>query len=98
MLLSRYASAGSGAPDRPESEHDNTRSQNVIGGAGANGRGGILRFTQDGKPVEDKFNSDSEYPVHLYYAYGIRNSFGMDFDPVSGATGKDEINFIKAWF
>ena len=22
--------------------------------------------------------------MNLYYAYGIRNSFGMDFDPVSG--------------
>ena len=42
----------------------------------------------------------------MYYAYGIRNSFGLDFDPVTGnlwdtengpAFG-DEINLVKAGF
>jgi aldose sugar dehydrogenase len=45
-------------------------------------------------------------PLSDYYAYGIRNSFGMDFDPVTGelwdtengpAYG-DEINLVKAGF
>jgi aldose sugar dehydrogenase len=102
MFLRRYASVGSVALDRPESEHDNTWSQNVIRGAGVE-----LRFTQDGKPVEDKFILRSENPVNLYCAYGTRNSLGMGFDRVSGflwdtengATGKDLIiDFVKTWF
>ena len=45
-------------------------------------------------------------PLRLYYAYGIRNSFGIDFDPVSGnlwdtengrSTG-DEINLVEPGF
>ena len=27
------------------------------------------------------------FPLNLYYAYGIRNGFGMDFDPITGAYG-----------
>ena len=26
----------------------------------------------------------NEYPLDLYYAYGIRNGFGMDLDPETG--------------
>lgn len=26
----------------------------------------------------------NRYPVNLYFAYGIRNSFGIDFDPLTG--------------
>ena len=41
-----------------------------------------------------------------YYAYGIRNSFGIDFDPITGALwdtengeiGYDEVNLIKPGF
>jgi glucose/arabinose dehydrogenase len=103
---SLYASAGSVALDKPETENDNTWSQNVIEGPRADGRGGILRFTQEGKAVEDKNVLGSEYPLNLYYAYGIRNSFGMDFDPESGflwdtengASGKDEINLVEPGF
>lgn len=69
MFLRCYASAGSVALDRPESEHDNTWSQNVIREGGVE-----LRFTQGGKPVEDKFILRSENPLNLYYAYG-RKSF-----------------------
>ena len=43
--------------------------------------------------------------MNLYYAYGIRNSFGMDFDPVSGflwdtenGASKDEINLVEPGF
>ena len=48
------------------------------------GVGGILYVN-----VNDKIsNYDDiigyEYPLNLYYAYGIRNSFGIDFDPVTG--------------
>jgi aldose sugar dehydrogenase len=67
---------------------------NIKGGPEPDGRAGILRVTQDGEAVqmaewrrterEEEDNSSSvlgdEYPLNLYYAYGIRNSFGMDFD------------------
>lgn len=69
------------------------------------GSSGILRVTQDGLPVGEGFLGDS-IPLKLYYAYGIRNSFGFDFDPVTGniwdaengADDKDEINLVKPGF
>ncbi|HET7642728.1 MAG TPA: PQQ-dependent sugar dehydrogenase, partial [Nitrososphaeraceae archaeon] len=42
---------------------------------------------QDGKPVGSGILGN-EYPLNLYYAYGVKNSFGLDFDPVTG----------KLWF
>ena len=59
-----------------------TEAQNMKHRADIDGRGGILRVTQDGKPV-GKGILGGNYPVNLYYAYGVRNSFGMDFDPVT---------------
>jgi glucose/arabinose dehydrogenase len=66
------------------------------------GRGGILRITQDGRPVGEGILGH-DYPLNLYYAYGIRNSFGIDFDPVTGnlwdtengPSWGDEINLVK---
>jgi aldose sugar dehydrogenase len=48
----------------------------------------------------------TKYPVDLYFAYGIRNSFGLDFDPVSGKLWEtengpksgDEINLVEPGF
>jgi len=45
-------------------------------------------------------------PLRLYYAYGIRNSFGIGFDPVSGKLWEsengpedgDEINLVEPGF
>ncbi len=45
-------------------------------------------------------------PLRLYYAYGIRNSFGIGFDPVSGNLWEsengpedgDEINLVEPGF
>jgi aldose sugar dehydrogenase len=68
------------------------------------GRGGILRIDQDGNSVDPVVGDD--YPLNLYYAYGIRNGFGIDFDPVTGnlwdtengeAIG-DEINLVEPGF
>ena len=86
-------------------EYFNTLAQNFYNSKGADGRSGILRITQDGNPV-GKGILGKEYPLNLYYAYGIRNSFGMDFDPVTGnlwdtengpAFG-DEINLVEPGF
>ena len=81
---------------------------NNDGGQEPDGTGGILRITQDGRPVMEKANGilGPEYPLNLYYAYGIRNSFGIDFDPLmgrlwdteNGAESKDEINLVEPGF
>jgi hypothetical protein len=60
----------------------NTQNQNNKTGPNPDGSGGILRLTQEGKPTSDKI-LNNEY-LDLYYAYIIRNSFGTDFDPVTG--------------
>ena len=59
----------------------------IESGEEPDGTSGILRITQDGKPVVSSVSGGdggilgNTYPLNLYYAYGIRNSFGMDFDP-----------------
>ena len=60
-----------------------TKAQNFQNGIDPDRTGGILRITQDGKPVGKGIIGD-KYPLNLYYGYGIRNSFGIDFDPVTG--------------
>jgi glucose/arabinose dehydrogenase len=82
-----------------------TKSENNKTGQEPDGTGGILRFTHDGKPVPE-FILGNKYPLNLYYAYGIRNSFGIDFDPVTGNLwdtengdfNGDEINLVKPGF
>ncbi len=82
-----------------------TQAQNSKTGPPADGTGGILRVTQHDKPVSDP-PLGNKYPLNLYYAYGIGNSFGMDFDPVNGKlwdteNGEDrydEINVVKPGF
>jgi glucose/arabinose dehydrogenase len=75
------------------------------GPANSNGTSGILRVTQEGKVVGRGIIGDA-YPLNLYYAYGIRNSYGMDFDPLTnmlwdtenGPAFGDEINLVEAGF
>jgi glucose/arabinose dehydrogenase len=79
--------------------------QNNISEKYVDGTSGVLRVTHDGKPVNPPI-LDDKYPSNLYYAYGIRNSFGIDFDPVTGKLWDtengdsygDEINFIEPGF
>jgi glucose/arabinose dehydrogenase len=83
--------------------NDTTEAQNVIDGGSPNGNGGILRVTQQGASVQD---NSSNPIISKYYAYGIRNSFGLDFDPISGRlwdtengpTFGDEINLVEPGF
>jgi aldose sugar dehydrogenase len=73
-----------------------------------NGRAGILRFTQDGNTVITDGHTllGKLHPLNKYYGYGIRNSFGMDFDPASGKLWDtengpdfgDEINIVEPGF
>ena len=88
-----------------------TLAQNQESGEEADGTSGILRVTQDGQPVGIDGNGNdgilgNSYPLNLYYAYGIRNSFGFDFDPVTGNIWDtengpgygDEINLVEPGF
>ena len=82
-----------------------TMTQNYRNGSFPDGRAGILRITQDGKP-DGKGILGSSYPLNLYYAYGIRNSFGFDWDPIThylwdtenGPYFGDEINLVYPGF
>ena len=82
-----------------------TKTQNSDAGIDADGRSGILRITQEGEPVGEGILHDS-MPLRLYYAYGIRNSFGLAFDPITGSLWDtengpqegDEINLIYPGF
>lgn len=56
-------------------EFPHTQTQNFGKGKVADGRSGILRITQDGKPVGTGILGDS-MPLILYYAYGIRTVLG----------------------
>ena len=82
-----------------------TESQNIKNGPPPDRTSGILRITQDGKPVGNGILGNT-FPLNLYYAYGIRNSFGLDFDPVTGKLWDtengpgfgDEINLVEPGF
>jgi glucose/arabinose dehydrogenase len=83
-----------------------TKAQNYRDGPEPDGRAGILRMTQNGQPVNDTRILGDQHPIDLYYAYGIRNSFGMDFDPITGKLWDtengpsfgDEINLVEPGF
>ncbi len=82
-----------------------TQSQNVVNGPAADGTSGIIRLTPTGEFAGGPIFG-TEGPLRYYFAMGIRNSFGMDFDPVSGTlratengpTEGDEINMVEPGF
>jgi glucose/arabinose dehydrogenase/predicted MPP superfamily phosphohydrolase len=83
----------------------NSRTQNYVDGTKPDGTGGILRVEQEGNS-SDEGPFGGKYPLNIYYAYGIRNGFGLDFDPVTGNLWDtengpefgDEINLVKQGF
>ena len=86
-------------------QRNRSLAQNVENSKDPDGRGGILRVTQDGDTVGNGILGNT-HPLNKYYAYGIRNSFGIDSDPLTGflwdtengpAYG-DEINLVKPGF
>ena len=82
--------------------------QNIKGGPGPDDTGVIIRINpNDGSPSQgNPLSSDPNNPLSKYFAYGIRNSFGLDFDPITGKlwdteNGEDvydEINLVEAGF
>ena len=63
-----------------------TEAQNVKNGPPPDGTGGIMRVTQDGQSAPNSPFGD-EPPLSNYFAYGVRNSFGITFDPLTGKLG-----------
>ena len=87
--------------------------QNIINGPDPDDTGVILRVNpEDGSPapgnpfINSSNNNDDLTSLNKYYAYGIRNSFGITFDPVTdilwqtenGPTEYDEVNVVKPGF
>ena len=82
--------------------------QNIQNGPAPDDTGVILRVNPtDGSPsAGNPFSTDPANPLSKYYAYGIRNSFGIEFDPVTrqlweaenGEDVFDEINLVKSGF
>ena len=65
----------------------------------------IYRLAIDGEILQNDILGTQD-PFNKFYAYGIRNSFGLDFDPVTGnlwdtengPNKGDEINLVKPGF
>jgi aldose sugar dehydrogenase len=82
--------------------------QNIIDGPDPDDTSIIFRVNpNDGSAAPDNpFINDPNIEIHKYYAYGIRNSFGITFDPVTrnlwqtenGPDAYDEINVVKPGF
>ena len=81
------------------------QAQNQESGGEPDATSGMLRITQDGIPVANSPLGNRE-PLNLYYSYGVRNSFGFDFDPITGKLWNtengedfgDEINLVEPGF
>jgi glucose/arabinose dehydrogenase len=82
----------------------NSQAQNIQNGFPPSGTSSILTITMDGEVIKNILGE--EHPTDLYYAYGIRNSFGIDFDPLTGKLWDtengylfgDEINLVEPGF
>jgi len=84
--------------------------QNIVNGPDPDDTGVIFRINpEDGSPPPDNpfINKNNELlSLNKYYAYGIRNSFGITFDPVTnvlwdtenGPSEYDEVNLVKPGF
>jgi aldose sugar dehydrogenase len=81
-----------------------TMVQNFENGPGPDGTSGILRVGKNGEAPESIIGTDAF--AKYYFAYGMRSSHGMDFDPMTGvlwntengAPFVDEINLVNAGF
>jgi len=83
----------------------NGQLQNFVGGPSPDNTSVIFRINDDGSaPNDNPFFSQPQ--LAEYYAYGIRNSFGLGFDPVTGdlwdtengPNAYDEINLVSPGF
>jgi aldose sugar dehydrogenase len=81
-----------------------TMVQNFENGSEADGTSGILRIGKNGEVSEPVIGTGAF--GKYYFAYGMRSSYGMDFDPMTGvlwdtengAPFVDEINLVDTGF
>lgn len=93
-----YVAVGDGEPSKTVTA--NYENSEILG------YGGILALDHNGNLVFKNGILGSKDPSNRYYAYGIRNSFGFDFDPITGNLWDtengpgfgDEINFVEPGF
>src|SRR5262245_18120289 len=80
------------------------KEQNNPAATAASGTGGIYRLNEDGTlPADNPFAANPDPALRGLFAYGIRNSFGLAFDPVTqrlwdtenGPERMDEINLVE---
>jgi aldose sugar dehydrogenase len=86
----------------------NGKLQNIRDGSDPDDTGVIFRVSpMDGSAAKgNPFANNEITAMHKYYAYGIRNSFGIAIDPVTGNLWEtengentyDEINLVKPGF
>ena len=82
--------------------------QNIIDGPDPDDTSVIFRVNpNDGSAaMDDPFINDPNIAMRKYYAYGVRNSFGITFDPITGNLWQtengpdvyDEINVVTPGF
>jgi aldose sugar dehydrogenase len=84
-----------------------TKVQNVHAGLEPDGSAGILGVTTDGRVIKNYTGgAGSTHSIDKYYAYGIRNSFGLTFDNITGRmwdtengpNSDDELNLVDPGF
>ena len=82
----------------------NPRIEQNTGSTNVAGAGGIYRINPDGTiPPDNPFTAHPDPRIQKLWAYGIRNSFGMTFDPLTGNLWitdngpefYDEINLVR---
>jgi aldose sugar dehydrogenase len=97
-------------------DHHETQALNFEDGSPPDGTGGILKVDINGNPLPDgpfaspgnnsNLDQKDEGMLDYYYAYGIRNGFGLTIDPVTGKLWDtengpefgDEINLVEPGF
>jgi glucose/arabinose dehydrogenase len=82
--------------------------QNLKAGPDPDHTGGILEINpNDGSAARNNpFLANASEMLHKYFAYGVRNSFGLAFDPVTGSLwdtengpgSYDEVNMVRPGF
>ena len=75
----------------------NGQLQNFAGGAAPDDTSVILRLNDDGSIPNDNPFSSQAGNFAKYYAYGIRNSFGMAFDPLTVTENVRDLTTKSIW-
>ncbi|MBV6457795.1 MAG: hypothetical protein HONBIEJF_00915 [Fimbriimonadaceae bacterium] len=71
--------------DMGRGRDNNPRIEQNTGSAAAAGAGGIYRINTDGSiPADNPFISHADPKIKALWVYGVRNCYGMGFDPATG--------------